>query len=120
MWLMTSNSFLSVVAKDCPADCLLVRARVKGHIENLFPAAKVFTEDGSDYQFRAIVKRSDVGAALTGLADGIGYSNFKSSVRNHALHDAYARIWHVMAALQPLKPYAIYSKARRVVQKGLL
>lgn len=119
MWLCTSGSFLSIVHKDCPADSLLVRARVKGHIDAVFPEAKVFTEDGSDYQFRAVIKRSDVASALEQQVHDLGYSNFKNTVRNRPLHDAFARIWHVMAALQPKPPYSQYS-GRGVRQKGLL
>ena len=43
MWLFTSKSFLSVVAdKDNPqGDRLLVRSRVEGDIEEMFPDATV-------------------------------------------------------------------------------
>jgi hypothetical protein len=37
---------------------------------------------------------------------GIGYGNFKDSVHDHKLHDAYARVWGVMADLQPIRPYS--------------
>ena len=41
MWLFTSNSFVSVVADrdDTQSSRLLVRARIKGDIDQLFPDA---------------------------------------------------------------------------------
>lgn len=110
MWLCISGAFLSIVHKDCAADELLVRARRPGDIEKLFPAAVVTKTIGNDYLFRAVVKRTDVAAAMTGLVDDLDYPNFKNTVRDNKLHNAYNKIWHVMADLQPVPPY---SSARR-------
>ena len=41
MWIMLSDSFLSIVHKDCAQDELLVRARRPSDIESVFPDAKV-------------------------------------------------------------------------------
>jgi len=41
MWIMTNNSYLSIVSKDCGPAELLVRARRAGDIERVFPDAKV-------------------------------------------------------------------------------
>ena len=43
MWIMTNNSYLSIVSKDCGSAELLVRARRAGDIERVFPDAKVTT-----------------------------------------------------------------------------
>ena len=55
MWLFTSKSFLSVVAdKENPkGDRLLVRSRIAGDIEELFPSADVMETPYADYRFRA-------------------------------------------------------------------
>ena len=37
---------------------------------------------------------------------GIGYQNFKSSVSDNRLHDAFAGFWSIMARLQPIPPYS--------------
>jgi hypothetical protein len=113
MWICLSNSFLSIVSKDCPDDSLLVRARVAEHITNVFPDAKVVTIDHSDYQFRAVIKREVIKAKMAELVDGLNYDNFKNTVRSNKLHDAFARIWHVIAALQPKAPYSAYSRPGR-------
>lgn len=118
MWVCLNNSFLSIVHKNCAPDELLVRARVKGHIEAVFSGAKVISEDGSDYQFRAVLQRTVVAAVLVDQVATLNYDNFKNSVSNTKLHDAFARIWHVMAALQPKRPYSNYSGRGR--QQGAL
>src|SRR6478672_13757743 len=92
MWIMTNNSYLSIVSKDCgPAD-LLVRARRAGDIEKVFPNAKVTRQTDSDYLYRAILPRDVVKQALAAMIDLIDYPNFKDSVEDRSLHAAYVRI----------------------------
>ena len=59
MWLFTSKSFLSVVAdKDQPdGPKLLVRSRVQGAIEEIFPNADVNETLQGDYRIRAWIAR---------------------------------------------------------------
>jgi hypothetical protein len=107
MWICTNRSFLSIVHKHpCKADELLVRARVRAHITAAFPKAKIQRNENSDYLFRAVVKRSEVAAVIAQQIESINYGNFKNTVRNGPLHNAYHAIWHVMAKLQPLAPYS--------------
>lgn len=115
MWFCFKNAFLSVVHKDCKPDELLVRARVAGHIEAVFPHAKVRKTYRTDYLFRAVVKREEVGRVLTEVAMAYAAPNFKNSVKNDALHTAYNGVWGVMARLQETQPYA---DGPRVVPKA--
>ena len=100
MWICTNKSFLSLVADRDNDDNLLVRARMNGHIENVFPDANVFTMEDADYKYRALICRSEVQRAMTDQISKIDYDNFKNSVGNRQLHDAYLKIWSVMYALQ--------------------
>lgn len=112
MWLMLNDAFLSFVSKDCkPKVELLVRARRPGDIEKVFPKAKVTEYDKSDYQFRAVVTTADVKTAMASEVDRIVYNNFKNSVRDHDLHDAYNQVWTTMARLQPKPPYSGFKRA---------
>ena len=86
---MLSNAFLSIVNKDCGSDELLVRARRPGDIERVFGDVKVTRKTHSDYLFRARVPRSEVIAAITKQIESINYPNFKDSVLDHRLHQAY-------------------------------
>lgn len=125
MWICQNSSFLSIVqpsAADLKANpgTLLVRARRKGDIEATFPDAEVISLSGRDYLFRAFIDRAEVGAALADKIEAIDYGNFKNSVKNSRLHDAYARIWGVMEALQPTRAYATLRGAVSKKQKELL
>lgn len=120
MWVMLNNSFLSIVEpssadpKAAGADVLLVRARIKGHIEAVFPNSDVLMVAGRDYQFRAYVDRQLVANAIAAKIAGIHYGNFKNSVKNETLHRGYACVWGVMAQLQEIPPYETKPRARRL------
>ena len=123
MWLCLNRSFLSIVEPSDQdvntGDMLLVRARRKGDIEAVFPAAKVEKRPERDYLFRALLPRQEVAAAIADQVRGIDYPNFKNSVKNSKLHDAYARIWSIMAALQSTPPYS-RSSTRTPRQRDLV
>ena len=104
MWIMTNNSYLSIVSKDCGPAELLVKARRAGDIEKVFPNAKVTRQTDSDYQYRAILPRDVVKQALAAMIDLIDYPNFKDSVEDRALHAAYVSVWCAMAGLQHPPP----------------
>ena len=106
MWLMLSDCFVSIVSKDCGPDELMVRARRPGDIEKLFPGVVVTEYTASDYHYRAAVKKTAIKAALANEVYRINYDNFKSSVDDDPLHNAYMRVWTAMASLQPQAPYS--------------
>lgn len=124
MWLCLNSAFLSIVeptrtAKGS-ASQLLVRARRPGDIERVFPNAEVKTIDGRDYMFRALIKRETVARVIAKNLMDINYGNFKDSVADHGLHDAYAGCWHIMARIQPQRQYSYYSRpVRKPVQRSL-
>jgi hypothetical protein len=103
MWLCGSSYFLSVVADRGNPDRLLVRARVDGHIEAVFPEAEIFTNAGADYFYRAFISREEVALALSKEVREIDYDNFKSSVPDQPLHDSYVGVWRVMHKLQDIQ-----------------
>ena len=104
MWIMTNNSYLSIVSKDCGPAELLVRARRAGDIEKVFPNAKVTWQTNSDYLYRAILPRDVVKQALAAMIDLIDYPNFQDSVEDRSLHAAYVSVWCAMAGLQHPPP----------------
>lgn len=106
MWICANRSFLSIVDKAVDPDCLLVRARRPGDIENYFPNAKVKKTVGNDYLFRAEINREEVASVVAAQVMGIKYDNFKDSVADDRLHSAYSQVWHTMARLQPIAPYS--------------
>lgn len=107
MWICFSDSFLSIVSKGCAPDELCVRARRKGDIERVFSGAVVSEVGGTDYQFRAFLKRDVVADVLAQHVHALDYSNFKNSVRDRRLHDAFADIWRIMVSLQVRRPFCL-------------
>jgi hypothetical protein len=100
MWLFTSKSFISIVQKPGDTDLLTVRARIKGDIENMFPDAKVEANKGTDYKYRAKVPREVVAKVVADQVMGLGYSNFKSTVKQNKRHEAYMDVWSAMHEAQ--------------------
>ena len=106
MWVMLSNSFLSIVAlQGDHADPLqlLVRARVKGDIEQVFPQAVVTHTPNHDYAYRTTLPRTKVATVLAATVKAIDYPNFKNSVADRERHDAYVDCWVAMHELQKKK-----------------
>jgi hypothetical protein len=115
MWICKNDAFLSIVDKEKtkngtedPRISLCVRARVKGHIESVFPDAEVVHTPHNDYHYRAFILRREVADAIHDSIMDIGYPNFKNSVADDDLHCAYADVWATMfsygqAKIQKLK-----------------
>lgn len=112
MWICLNKSFLSIVEpaaeeRELHGDVLLVRARRPNDIQAVFgKAVKVEKRPERDYLFRTFLPRQLVASTIAAEVAAIDYGNFKNSVKNDKLHDAFARIWSVMAALQPTRPYS--------------
>ncbi|WP_205624914.1 hypothetical protein [Geminicoccus roseus] len=104
MWIMLKDAFFSVVDKAVKPGCLVVRARRPGDIERYFPGAEVRQSTSTDYMFRAEIEREHVAQVIGQAVMDIDAPNFKASVKDRRLHDAYLRVWHAMATLQPTAP----------------
>lgn len=122
MWLFTKHGFFSAVCarqgdgrhgQPVDPDRIMVRARVRGHLEALkqhFPAllgdCEVRDSAGTDYAFRLFVAKPAWAEVVSALAAETDYDNFKSKVVSHqgragaayerALHD----VWSLMSRLE--------------------
>jgi hypothetical protein len=118
MWLCLNDAFLSIVKKDCPKDSLLVRARRPGDIEKVFGRnVKVTRSTDSDYLYRTIVPIEEVKTALERAVEDISYENFKDSVKDHALHLAYMRVWNAMSELQNPRPFSTPFTGKKALKR---
>lgn len=113
MWIATNKGFISVVTADPPrlpkaekkrlkgeGRPLCIRARKAEHLAALFPGRKVYQWKARDYPARIFIGAETFAAFMAEQARSIDYSNFKSSVRDHELHDAYMGVWNVMHGYQ--------------------
>lgn len=122
MWIFTKYGFFSAVCarqgdsghrQVVNPDRIMVRARVRSHLEALkerFPDLlgkcdiKEFV--GTDYAYRLFVDKSVWSRVLVGLNEDMDYDNFKSEVGQfqgrkgaayeHSLHE----VWSLMYKLQ--------------------
>ena len=122
MWLFTKHGFFSAVCarqgdgkhgKPVDIDRIMVRARIRGHLEALnkrFPDVlgdcDIQESAGTDYAYRLFVPKSSWSQVVAGLAEETDYDNFKDEVTRqqgkegaayeHSLHE----VWSVMHRLQ--------------------
>ena len=102
MWVFLNNSFLSIVENRNNKEELLVRSRIKGDIEKVFPGSDVFEMENSDYKYRSFIKKTDVSSKLKIIVEDINYDNFKNSIspdQSERLH-SYLNVWTELRKLQ--------------------
>ena len=102
MWVFLNNSFLSIVENRNNKDELLVRSRIKGDIEKVFPDSDVFEMENSDYKYRSYIKKTNVSNRLKNVVEGITYDNFKNSIPSDQSerHHSYLNVWTELRKLQ--------------------
>ena len=122
MWLFTKHGFFSAACarngngkrgQPVDPDRIMVRARVRDHLEALKKRFPEFLSDceiqesaGTDYAFRLFVQKSAWKQVAAGLAEETDYDNFKSEVARHqgragaAYEHSLHEVWSVMHRLQ--------------------
>jgi hypothetical protein len=80
MWIFSQMGFISIVRHTDKPETLIVRSRFKGHIEKMFPKARVSEDAGTDYRFRAELSPKQVSQTIAKMILNIDYPNFKSSL----------------------------------------
>lgn len=115
MWIFTPTAFVSIVAHRSKPGILLVRARLKGDLERMFPGCKVTETRNADYRFRTELSRGRVIDQVAEQLETMRYDNVKGAIptgtgqvhrdRAHAMHD----VWGVMhkAQTDQLRPRAV-------------
>jgi len=100
MWIMTNKGMLSLVEHRDHPGILIVRSRDRQALEAHFPDYEPIETRQADYRWRVMLPKAQVAMAVANLVTGIDYPNFKSSVQDQALHDAYLGCWGVMHRYQ--------------------
>ena len=100
MWIQFNNAFLSIVENREKTIELLVRARVKGDIEKVFPEADVFEDNNADYKYRAFISKVIVAEKIMLKVTEINYDNFKNSVKEIERKNVYGNIWAELRKFQ--------------------
>ena len=112
MWIACVDGFFSAVIDKIEPGRMLIRARCKRDIQNLYsryrkacPSMRKPTSDETrDYRWRLSISKRDWVKLAGLLAAAVDYPNFKAEV--HRRRDqankgrAYAEVWATMHALQ--------------------
>ena len=93
MWIAFNDAWLSIVENRNDEETLLVRARSKQHLLNIFPKCELFKDETADYPYRAYIEREHVANVVSDRLMKINYPNFKASVKDDKLGTAYSNIW---------------------------
>ena len=106
MWIFMNDAFLSIVAHRDKPDHFMVRARLNGDLERVFPGATVTETPDADYRYRATLTREAVAATIQERLAEIDYPNFKGSIggvggdHGHERARAYGSVWSDMLDAQ--------------------
>ena len=94
---MQNDGFISAVLdwNDPSGNSLVVRARMREHLENQFPDETIVEMGGSDYKYRIFITKQKLTDLMVKRIKDIDYHNFKNSVEDDRLHDMYSDIWVV-------------------------
>jgi len=105
---MLNNAFVSAVEDRNDKRLLVVRARRKGDIKRVFGkrAIEVKSDIMADYPYRTWVSKKLFAQVLAESVDRIDYGNFKSSVKDKALHDAYLDVWSAMIRVEKRRRFS--------------
>lgn len=125
MWLYTTRGFFSIVRNSENMGEVLVRARLRGDLENLrsiWPTLTPTRETNRrDYRFRATIDVRELPLLLSKLASELTYTNFKDAVaakQGYPRADLYHDVWHVMAEAQEREFEADAQESIAVLTKG--
>lgn len=103
MWIFTNKGFISAVKSDEQPDTMLIRARVKDHLEAILPDDNIIITPENDYRYRCIISKARFVDLVAQLAQDVDYPNFKNTLTDQAYHSAAAKVWGVMYGLQVAK-----------------
>ena len=93
MWICFNDGFVSAVEHRDSSDLLMIRARRRDILQNLFPNEHLIEGGSTDYQYRVVGSKAVFGDVVSKRISEISYPNFKDSVEDHELHELYEKFW---------------------------
>jgi biotin synthase-like enzyme len=95
MWFCFNDGFCSAVQDRNNPNGLVVRARRRKDIRNIFPDKEIIVGGSTDYNYRVFCTKEEFAKLVANSIMNIKYDNFKNSVRDYELHELYADFWHL-------------------------
>ncbi|HOG17031.1 MAG TPA: hypothetical protein PLB96_06775 [Syntrophales bacterium] len=111
MWVFTKRGFVSIIASENSPTSFMVQSHFPGHIESLFPNARVTEAPAGygNYRFRAAVQKQAVAEKLLDIVEHIDYFTFKESIPDERYRKAVMDAWatlnkHALASGKAREP----------------
>jgi hypothetical protein len=92
MWIFMPDAFVSIAEHGDDRRLLVVRARISGDIERIFPEAQVMETPDEDYRFRATLSRERVALVVSSRISHIQYQSVSGSVQDEERWSAYISV----------------------------
>jgi len=129
MWTMTNFGMFSATLRDeryipkGDTQLLQIRARRAQDLRTLkeryLPeASDIVRLQHADYEFRVFCSHDEWALALARMAQDVDYQNFKNSVRDRQLHNAYLRVWNALYDTLATNKYIWTSKKGKKIKKS--
>lgn len=95
MWLITSNSFVSIVEDWNDSEMLIVRGRRESDVANVCKSrgSSIYETPNSDYPYRCVISKVEFSSLVAEAVLNIDYSNFKNSVEDFDLKRFATEVW---------------------------
>ena len=93
MWFCFNDGFCSAVQDRNSPNGLVVRARRRKDIENIFPDKEIIVGGSTDYNYRVYCSKKEFADIVNDSIMNINYPNFKDSVMDDDLHNLYGKFW---------------------------
>jgi hypothetical protein len=103
MWVLTNQGWLSAVKHRTKENCLILRARNLQALSDHFPISEIKYTPKADYFWRTEISPEQFLQVLQVEVGCIDYPNFKNSVKDVNLSDAYHDTWYLGFEYQQLK-----------------
>ena len=104
MWIFTKQGFVSAVLDKTNPSVMMVRARERTHLTELFPDRAVVELTPADYPYRVFLPKGRFIEWIATQAERIDYPDFKSAIPEGPISDRYHQachdVWAVMHDLQ--------------------
>ena len=97
MWIFMPDAFVSISEHAEEPRLLVIRARIAGDIEKVFPEAQVVETPNEDYRFRTSIARERVAHVMANRVQHINYHSVSGSIEDP---DRWTTYVSVLAAMQ--------------------
>jgi hypothetical protein len=100
MWIFTPKGFVSVVAHRNKPGYFMARARLRGHLDAVFPGTKAHETPSADYRFRTVISAEAFHEGMKKAIEDLDYDNFKNSIEDVDYHDMASDVWQACYRMQ--------------------